>query len=478
MIDGLKDENMTNSFKFNIMKTKITLLISALILGLNFGFAQQDEECMTNLSIFSEYVKSKNYDAAYEPWMIVRNKCPKFNKAIYVYGERILKDKIDNSTGAEKTAYLNDLLKLWKEKAEHYPNDVKKGELIADEAQLMYDEKELLGKSDLEIYNTFDKAFREDAETFTNPKGLYTYFSLMVDLFDKGQKPAQDLFNKYDDIVEKIDSEIKNYTTNLNKLVIKEEAGTELTKKEEKYRSYYESYLSAYDKVSGSIDSKLGSRANCDNLIPLYSKDFETNKNNGIWLKRAVNRMASKECTDDPLFFKLVNAYHNTNPSADTAYYLGYLKDKEGRTSEAIKFYNQAIDLQPDPFEKSKILYKIGDKLRKNGNYSGARNYYYKALKENPSMGKVYLVVGQMYASSANNCGDDNFTKRAVYWKAAEESRKAGRVDSNLSSTAAKQAENYESKAPSKSEIFAKGNAGETISFKCWIGGSVKVPNI
>ena len=113
MIDGLKDENMTNSFKFNIMKTKITLLITVLFLGLNFGFAQQDEECMTNLSIFSEYVKSKNYDAAYEPWMIVRNKCPKFNKAIYVYGERILKDKIKNSSGADKIAYINDLLKLW-----------------------------------------------------------------------------------------------------------------------------------------------------------------------------------------------------------------------------------------------------------------------------------------------------------------------------------------------------------------------------
>jgi tetratricopeptide (TPR) repeat protein len=478
MIDGLKEENMTNSFKFNIMKTKITLLIAVLFLGLNFGFAQQDEECMTNLSIFSEYVKSKNYDAAYEPWMIVRNKCPKFNKAIYVYGERILKDKIKNSSGGDKIAYINDLLKLWDQKAENFPNKLKKGELLAEKAQLMYDEKQLLGKSDQEVYDAFDQAFKEDAKTFTNPKGLYTYFSLMVDLFDQGKKPAQDLFNKYDDVYEKIEDEIKNYTIKLNELVIKEEAGVELTKKQLKYKKSYESFLNAYDKVSGSIDSKLGSRANCDNLIPLYNKDFETNKNDGIWLKRAVNRMASKECTDDPLFFKLVNAYHNTNPSADTAYYLGYLKDKEGKTKEAISFYNQAIDLQPDPFEKSKILYKIGDKLRKNGNYSGARNYYYKALKENPSMGKVYLVVGQMYAKSANNCGDDNFTKRAIYWKAAEESRKAGRVDRNLSSTAEKQAANYESKAPSKSEIFAKGNAGETITFKCWVGGSVKVPNI
>ena len=61
------------------MKKKITLLFTLLFIGLNTGFAQQDEECMTKLSIFHEYVKAKNYDAAYQPWMDVRNKCPKFN---------------------------------------------------------------------------------------------------------------------------------------------------------------------------------------------------------------------------------------------------------------------------------------------------------------------------------------------------------------------------------------------------------------
>ena len=126
---------MTNSFKFNIMKTKITLLLTVLFLGLNFGFAQQDEECMTNLSIFSEYVKSKNYDAAYEPWMKVRTKCPKFNEAIYVYGEKILKDKIKKSTGTDKVASINDLIKIWDEKGENFHNKTKKGYTQSKPAQ-------------------------------------------------------------------------------------------------------------------------------------------------------------------------------------------------------------------------------------------------------------------------------------------------------------------------------------------------------
>ena len=89
MIDGLKKENITNS-KINTMKTRIILVLAALFLTVNFGFAQQDEECMLNLTLMNDYVKSKKYDEAYEPWMKVRNKCPKFSYAIYAYGEKIL----------------------------------------------------------------------------------------------------------------------------------------------------------------------------------------------------------------------------------------------------------------------------------------------------------------------------------------------------------------------------------------------------
>ena len=169
------------------------------------------------------------------------------------------------------------------------------------------------------------------------------------------KKPAKDLFNKYDDIVEKIEDEVKNYSIKLNKVIEKEDAGTALTKKEGSYKRFYESYLKAYDQISGSIDQKLGNRANCENLIPLYQKDFEENKNNAVWLQRAAGKMSEKECTDDPLFFKLVNAYHELSPSANSAYYLGLLKDKEGKSNEAISFYKQAISLETDNFKKSKL---------------------------------------------------------------------------------------------------------------------------
>ncbi len=460
------------------MKLKITLLLAFLFIGLNFGFSQQDEECMTKLSIFHEYTKAKNYDAAYEPWMAVRNKCPKFNNAIYVDGEKILEYKIDKATGADKVAFINDLLKLWEQRGEHFASKTPKGEYAAQACQLLYDNKKELGKTNDELFECFDAAYKLDKDTFTNPKSLYTYFSLMVDLYDAGKKPAADLFNKYDDIVEKVEDEVKNYSEKLNKIIEKVDAGTALTKKEGKYKRYYESYLKAYDQISGSIDGKLGNRANCENLIPLYQKDFEENRNNAVWLQRAAGKMSEKDCTGDPLFFKLVNAYHELSPSANSAYYLGILKDKEGKSNEAISFYKQAISLETDNFKKSKLNNRIGLKLKARGSYGQARGFFRQALKLNPSNGRPYLSIATMYAKSANNCGQSNFDKRAVYWLAAAEARKAARVDPTQKKNAAKSVANYNAKAPQKSEIFSSGRAGQTIKIGCWIGASVTVPSI
>lgn len=464
------------------MKTRITLFFTLLFAGLGLGFAQ-DEECMTKLSVFHEYTKAKNFDEAYEPWMAVRNKCPKFNNAIYIDGEKILDHKIENSSGAEKKAFMEDLLLLWEQRAEYFTSKTPKGEYMAKACQLMYDNRDILGKTDEELYECFDNAYHMDKSTFTNPKSLYTYFSLMVDLYDAGKKPPKDLFNKYDDVVEKVEGEVQNYSEKLNKLVAKEEGvdgqeGVALSKKEKSYKRYFESYLKAYDQISGSIDGKLGDRANCENLIPLYTKDFEAHRADAVWLKRAAGKMSEKECTDDPLFFKLVNAYHEISPSANSAFYLGILKDKDGDTRGAIDFYKQAISLETDDFKKSKLNYRIGLKLKSKGNYGAARGFFREALKLNPSNGRPHLSIATMYASSAKNCGDTNFNKRAVYWLAAQEARKASRVDPTLKKAAAQSAANYEAKAPQRAEIFTAGNAGQTIKIGCWIGASVQVPNL
>ncbi|GAB4159995.1 MAG: hypothetical protein Tsb0033_15290 [Winogradskyella sp.] len=454
------------------MKTRITILLAALFVGFNISFAQQDEECMNNLSIFDSYVKTKKYDDAYQPWSIVRNKCPKFNRAIYVHGEKILNHKIENSTGSEQVAYINDLMLLYDQSIENFPSKYDLGEILVDKANLAYKYRKELNKTDQQLYDMFNTAYVKDAKNFTSAKGLYTYFSLAVDLFDAGKKPAQEMFDKYDDVNEIIENLIAGYTTKLNKYAAKEEAGETLTKKEERYKSSYESNIEAFEEqILGSMDKKLGDRANCDVLVPLYEKNYEDNKNDGVWLQRAMNRMYAKGCKEDPLFLKLVQQKNSLEPSADTSYYLYLLTGEQ-------KYFDQTLELEVDPLKKAKLYKKLANELKSKGSYGKARQYYMESMKLNPSDGSPHLSIASMYAKSANNCGDSNFNKRAVFWLAALEAEKAGRVDGRLRSAAAKSAESYRASAPSKSDIFTEGNAGQTIKIGCWIGRSVTVPNI
>ncbi len=442
------------------------------------SFSQANEEDINALSIFSEYVKAKNYDAAFEPWMELRERSPKFNSAIYVYGERILKHKIKNSQSDEKVNFINDLLKLWEEKREHFPQKTPLGDILAKSAQLEFDYKEELGLTSSEIYASFDIAYNEDLTSFNNPKNLYTYFKLLVQLYDNNLKSAEDLFTKYDEISEKVEKEAKNYTNKVNKFISNSEEEITLSTKDQRRVKSYNSFLKAYDQITKGMEKDLGDRGNCDNLIPLYENNFESNQNDGKWLSRAMNRLYGKECDDSQLFVKIVQKKNELEPNASTAYYLGTIKDKQGNSSEALIFYNQAIELETDSYEKAKILFRIATNFRKNGLYSKARSYYMQALGFNPSMGRSYLAIAQMYASSAKNCGNDNFSQRAVYWLASREAMKASRVDGTLRSAAIKSSKNYEAKAPQKSEIFSSGREGEVIKISCWINRSVKVPNL
>jgi len=455
------------------MKTKFTLLL-LIFLSVFSAKAQQNEACLEKLSIFSEAAKVKNYEAAFEPWMFVRKTCPTLNNAIYAYGEKILKDKIKKTTGTEKIKWANDLIALYKEAVQHMPSKYKVGKMGAKIGQLMYDEK--LGTTASQ-FKTFDEAFKKDAASFQNPKALYTYFKLMVKLYDSGAKPFQDLVDLYTTVTDKVELENKYFSGKVDALLTKENAGT-ISAKDKKRLKSYNTFLKAYAQISGGIDKDLGDRANCDKLVPLFEKNFEANKNNTAWLRKAASRLNDKDCADSPLFKKLVETFHQLDPSAASAKYLAKLSLSKKDYASAEKYYNESANLYTDGFDKAKVYYRLAILNKKRGRKGAARNYANKALAAQPSFGKAYLLIAGMYASSANSCGTTAFEKRATFWLAANTAEKAGRVNGALKSAAAKTAANYRAKAPSREDIFSSGKAGQTIKIGCWINKSVKVPTL
>ena len=408
--------------------------------------------------------------------MKVREECPKYSLATFQYGERALNYKIENAEGAEKEQYIEELISLWEERLELFPNKTSKGKIYSDIAQLRYDNK--IGTKE-ELYNAFDKVYTEDRENFTSPKGLYAYFDLMVEMQDAGDRELQDVFDNYDKVMEKIEEEENDAAERLAPLLKKQEEGEELTSKEKKQIEYAEINLKNYNLVKGSINAKLGARADCDNLIPLYKKDFEAKKSDVSWLQNANARLSAKDCTEDPLFFQVSEALHQLEPSANSAYSLGQLAEADGDRAKALEYYNEAAELEEDPNDQARIYYRIATNYKERGSFSQARNYYRKALEAKPSLGNAYLQISNMIAQSANNCGETTFDKRAVYWLAADYAARAARVDPSIASNANQTATAYRGRAPQKSDVFQGGrSAGEAIQIGCWIGETVRIPQM
>ena len=125
------------------MKSLRCLLI-IYVLTLNYVNGQSNEECLNNLSIFAESAKIKNYDVAYDTWLLVLNNCPKLNLAIYTYGERILKHKIKNSQGDEKESFKKDLIALYDKWIINFPTrkgQSRLGSILSTKAQALIDYK-------------------------------------------------------------------------------------------------------------------------------------------------------------------------------------------------------------------------------------------------------------------------------------------------------------------------------------------------
>ena len=81
------------------MKKGIKILFLSAILISSTLFAQDEIpkygndtlKCKQMLSLYSTFVKQKNYEDAMEGWRYVFNECPRSTKNIYLHGAKIFK---------------------------------------------------------------------------------------------------------------------------------------------------------------------------------------------------------------------------------------------------------------------------------------------------------------------------------------------------------------------------------------------------
>ncbi len=456
------------------MKSNIAFTILGVVMAVTTATAQ---DCNVTLSLFNESAKVNNYDDAYPKYKQLIESCSDTHILIYQRGEKILEGMIDQAdTDERKNELIQEYIDNQMMRLEKFPAKTQKGAMLASIAMIKY--KNEVGTLE-ERLKAFEDVAETDKDNFSSPVAIYAYFRIANDLNDAGERDIQFLFDKYDEVIELIETQENDKAAEAKPLIEKQEAQEELTSRESRILKNSEIYLRNYNKIKGSVNSLLGSKADCENLMPMYKRDFDEKSSDVNWLRNANERLSAKDCTEDPLFFQVSEALHKIEPSEYSAYSLGQLAEADGDRKKALEYLNEAAELATDQSKKSKIYYRIANNFNAQGNYSQARNYYRRALDSKPSMGVAYLKIAEMYAKSANNCGTTAFEKRAVYWLAADYAGRAGRVDPSLSSNSKASVESYKGRAPQKSDIFQEDAAGSKISFSsCWIGESVVVPNL
>ena len=415
--------------------------------------AQANQECPIKYNLFKGNVVGKKYEESKTDLAFLLDNCPTLSVNIYKYGAK----------AADKTNDHDLYKKVYEARLANFPN---KGAAKAHSDYASYLAKHNLA-SEEEIFKILELAYNISPKDM-GVKNIYRYFEGVMER-NKDSNP-QKVFDTYDDVMESVGEKLDDYNKKIPPLVEKETAGT-LTAKEEKLLKAYRINSKALGTVEGGLDAKLEEIATCERLIPIYSRDYEANSTDGVWLKRAVSRLYNKGCQTDPLFEKLTRSYADVTQSADAYNFLASVLEKNGDTSGAVAMRKKAFDLEPDPNVKAKL--KLNQAFGVRG--SKGRAIAYEALKYNPNMGKAYLYIASLYAKSANNCGSNVFEKKMVYVAALNMAKKAQKVDPGCG--AGRYIKSYQANIPTKKEIFSQGVAsGSSHKVGCWIGETVRVP--
>jgi tetratricopeptide (TPR) repeat protein len=423
------------------MKKIITFLFVA-VLGLNMANAQDygstPDKCKENLSLYRSYYTQKSYNDAVKYWKVVYKICPAASERSYVDGSNLIEFLIKNEKDAtQKELLIDSLFLLYDNRVVHFG---KEGYVLGRKAtdMLKYRPDDVAA-----ILATAQKSYDLQGEQ-TEAGTLVTYMQAAVLSEKKGEKTAADIVAAFTNVSNVISANASNPKTG-------------------KY------YAQAEESISGLA----GPYLSCDVLVDMANKNYDANKDNATWLENTANLLDRKGCSDNEIFFKIAKKMHAINPNAVSAEKMGIMSLKGKQYNDAVKFFNQALELSTDQNKKADYYIELAQTYSSMGQFAQARTMALKAAGARSGFGLPYIIIGDMYASSTS-CGEGDACKqKAIYWLAIETYAKAKAIDGSLAQTANNKIATYSKYTPNKEECFFIGvKEGDTVEIGCWINAS------
>ncbi|MCB0430499.1 MAG: hypothetical protein H6585_12560 [Flavobacteriales bacterium] len=406
-------------------------------------FGADSAKCVEYLSLYGEYYKQKNYDMAYKPWQMAVMNCPRSSKNLYIHGPTLIKNAMRNTKDqAQLKLLLDSLMCLYDQRIEFFGQ---KGYVTNRKAIDMF----TITKSSEKAFPMFVEGVGMEGNE-TEAAALIYYFQSACDMLDKDKITKEQVLEVFEQVTGIIDANLKKTPND-------------------------EGYLSAQENVE-KIFVTCGGIADCESMIAIFKPQYEEKKGNIDWLKKVANLLDRQKCTDSQLFFDVAKQIHALEPSSFSASLIAGVSIAKGDCSTAIKYLQDAVELEQDAEKKSKYMLGIAKCQASQKNFGAAKSSALKAASIRGGWGEPYISIAEWCAQSAGECGDNECLQKAAFWVAVDYLNKARAVDASCGSEAGKLISRYSQYFPNNETCFFHGlKEGDEVQVGCWINEKTKV---
>ena len=419
-----------------MIKNFVFILIFALSYGESFSqskYGVDSVSCITNLSLFREYYKQKNYMEALNPWRWTFQNCPKASGNIYKNGPIIIKSMIKERP-EQKKEYVDTLMLIYDQRIKYFGNEGyvlgrKGADLLRYDKSKFLDANEILARSIALQKNSSDAG------------AVLAYFNTL-DIMVRNEIISEDsLLNRYSFLMSIIDYNLK---------------------KNDKKSKFYQ-------KTSDAIDKKIVNYIDCGKIENIFKPKFTINNNDTDFVKRLYNILSKQNCTETEFHFQVSKRLHELLPSSSSASKLGKICIKRKEFNQAIEYFDMAIEIEEDSDKRAKYLLEKADAYRISKNYTSAILTAEQSIDLKKNWGEAFITIGNIFVAGAGNCNSD-FEKSTVYWVAVDYFTKA-LSDESTNERARKSINTYSKYFPTKEECFFNGSlqSGDSYTVECWI---------
>lgn len=438
----------------------IKMLVAVLLLsaGATTVMAQDDSACNSNSSVSHEAVKAGNFKDAYTPWKAVLEACPTLRFYTFTDGYKILKGlmgQIKDKNAAEYKKYFDELMQLHDLRIKYTPEFLEKGTKVSSPDEALgikaVDYIALAPKVDVNVaYEWLSKsvnAVKAESAAAT----LFYYLQMSQDKLKTEPAHKEQFIQDYLNATEYADAAIAAEE--------KEDA--------KKALQGIKDNLVALFINSGTAD--------CESLQAIYAPKVEANKADLAYLKKVIDIMKMMRCTESEAYLQAAFYVYKIEPTADAATGVAYQAYKKGDIDGAVKFFDEAINLETDKVKQAEKAYAAAVALTSAKKLSQARTYAQKAISFNENYGAPYILIANLYATSPN-WSDEGALNKCTYFAVIDKLQKAKAVDPSAAEEANKLIGRYSAHVPQAKDLFMLGyKAGDRITIGGWIGETVTI---